>query len=287
MVAPETNGPVRLLEAHPSGERGVSVRSLMRNAGQFRDGSLVLAALSYGLGYVTWATFAAAHDLGGVPALYADYCITGLFPLLLLAALYPLIRLIGLFRRWTQGTPSPRWDTVAKWLSYVASVLILASLPMRWMFSDRVYGWILAAFGAVWLGRVLVARGTSDNFSRGLLIFMLWYALVLSAIVGLVAYWEQVFSRWPQALGGPRPRCVMFDVDAGKLSPPMRATLLGNPQVGDTAGMHVSRPVYSIFSGGDFVLVKVRPQPLMKQEPVFRIPKAALGAESPCPPAAP
>jgi hypothetical protein len=51
--------------------------------------------------------------------------------------------------------------------------------------------------------------------------------------------------------------------------------------------MHSSRPLYSIFSGGDFVLVKIRPQPLMKQEPVFRIPKAALGAESPCPPAAP
>jgi hypothetical protein len=67
----------------------------------------------------------------------------------------------------------------------------------------------------------------------------------------------------------------------------MRGALLGPAQAADSAGMHASRPLYSIFSGGDFVLVKIRPQPLMKQEPVFRIPKAALGAESPCPPAAP
>jgi hypothetical protein len=276
-----TDTPTRLLDEHPSPERVVSVRSLMRNAGQIRDVALVLAALSYGLGYLTWSTFAAAHDLGAVPALYADYVMTGLLPLFVLVALHPLSRLVGRFRRWIQEAPSASWARFGKWLSTAAAVLILASLPLKWILNEEVYGWVLAAFGAVWIVRAIAIRGLGDGFSRGMLMFIVWYALAMAAIVGLVGYWEKVFSRWPQELGGPRPECVVLDVDATKLSPTMRAVLLG-ANATDSTGMRTSRPLYSIFAGGDFVLVKLGPEPLIKREQVYRVPKSALGSEAPC-----
>jgi hypothetical protein len=49
MAAPEATSPTRLLDLHPAPEPVLSVRSLMRNAGQIRDAALVLTALSYGL----------------------------------------------------------------------------------------------------------------------------------------------------------------------------------------------------------------------------------------------
>ncbi len=283
MAAPEATSPTRLLDLHPAPEPVLSVRSLMRNAGQIRDAALVLTALSYGLGYLTWSTFAAAHGLGVVPALYPDYVVTGLLPLFVLAALHPLSRWIVRYRNWARGTPSASWIRVGKWLSSVAAVLILASLPLKWIFSEEVYGWVLGVFGIVWLARAVVSRGLGDGFSRGLLLFVIWYLVAFAVVIALVSYWEKVFSRWPQELGGPRPHCVVFDVDVSKLSPGMRGTLVSPANTADSVGMRASRPVYSIFGGGDFVLLKLGPGPLIKREQVFRVPKAALGAESPCP----
>jgi hypothetical protein len=283
MTAPEPDGPMRLLELHPAQERVVSVRSLMRNAGKIRDGGLILIALSYGLGYLTWSTYAAAHGLGAVPALYADYVMTGLLPLFVLSALHPLSRSIGRFREWGRRTPSERGIRVGKWLSITAAVLILASLPLKWILNDEVYGWVLGIYGLVFLARAVATRGLGDGFTRGMLLFVIWYLVVFAVVIALVAYWEKVFSRWPQELGGPRPHCVVFDVDVSKLSAPMRGALLGPAHAADSSGMRASRPLYSIFSGGDFVLLKVGPEPLIKHEQVFRVPKAALGAESPCP----
>lgn len=283
MSAPEVDSPSRLLESHPARERVVSVRSQMRNAAQIRDATLVLAALSYGLGYLTWSTFAAAHGLGAVPALYPDYVMTGLLPLFVLGALHPLSRWIGQYRNWARGTPSASWIRIGKWLSTAAAVLILASLPLKWIFNEEVYGWVLGVFGIVWLARALISRGLGDGFTRGMLLFVIWYLVAFGVVIALVSYWEKVFSRWPQELGGPRPHCVVFDVDASKLSPTMRGALLGSTPAADSSGWHASRPLYSIFSGGDFVLLKIGPEPLIKREQVFRVPKTALGTESPCP----
>ena len=85
-----------------------------------------------------------------------------------------------------------------------------------------------------------------------------WYAAIIGAFIGLVAYWD-MFRRVAE-LGGPRPRCVVFDADAAQLSADTRAVLFG--PAADTAGKHHTVNLYTIFAGGDFVLVKRNSTPL-------------------------
>jgi len=254
--------------------------ALAESATQLRDFALVLAAAAYVLGYLSWALFAWAYELGPVPALYADYVMTGLFPLAIIAALLPVGRGIRSATAWTRGEPSEGQAKLGKFLTAVGTASILLSLPIKFL-GDTAYSFAIGASIAAMLIGAIVSRGAGDKFLKRMVVALVWYAAIVGALIGLVAYWDKVFAAWPQQLGGPRPRCVVFDADAAQLSAETRGVLFG--PAADSVGKHRTLSLYTIFAGGDFVLVKRDATPLHKREPVYRIPKSALGAESPCP----
>ena len=257
----------------------VARSTLAASATQLRDVALVLAGAAYVLGYLSWALFAWAYGLGPVPALYADYVMTGLFPLAIIGAILPLAKGIRSATVWTRGEPSERQEKLGKFLTAFGLASILLSLPIKF-FGDTAYSIAIGASITALLIGAIVSRRHGDQFLRRMAVAFVWYAAIIGALIGLVAYWDKVFAAWPQQLGGPRPRCVVFDADAGQLSAETRALIFGAPI--DSTGKHRTVSLYTIFAGGDFVLVKRDSAPLHKREPVYRIPKSALGAESPC-----
>jgi hypothetical protein len=236
--------------------------------GERRDGFLVGGAILYGLGYLVWSYNAWRNHLGQLPALEFQYLASGIIPalILLLAAAgagfvlqvhetlfrffqrHPILRFVPLFAL-----------NVFPLAVYVASYAAKKGWVSRGLPQQQVAQYstpliIIALYFALF-------TGTEVKWSMGgyqLNLFAIYRFLVPIAFGWYsIALYLDLYSRLPQELGGPHPRCAYVDLVRDDTAPSTLAAL-ASPNRTDAGEGKVIRSnrldVY--FSSNDYLLVR-------------------------------
>jgi hypothetical protein len=235
----------------------------------------VVSALAYALGYVARAIHAWDYNFGALPGARFDYLMAGLFlsiPVAVLAAavLGGRKALLGL-NAWAQANPGSAgvWQRRLLFPVLLASLaLLLASDKLTFLAPALREALVPASATAFVLTAVLTgvlapetpARSsafrpsTAGTISRWLgtafsyvvtgyfgVLFLLLFAV--AALLG-----AELLTRWPQELGGVKPKCAVLDIAVNQLSPEMLSLLVpaqGNPAPGQEIARSHQLEVFS------------------------------------------
>ena len=111
---------------------------------------------------------------------------------------------------------------------------------------------------------------------------VLWFIVLAVPVVLVLLYFERLFPYVPASLGGPAPRCVYVDLATDTVSSDTVAALISTkpPVSVPTAGVRRTRELDLLFSGPEFVMVRLNAQ--HRVGPVYALAKDAIRALVPC-----
>ncbi len=258
------------------------IKAVLRHLGQVRDGLLVLGGGLYFAGYTAWAIFASIHNLGPLPALQAQYFVSGVPVILILVVVLFIIRFARRFYTWHW----PRWlekrPLKARQWFFVANVLAAAGLAAYYFYSLRpllhntepspLYTWKLLIIGLLMLAAILLIRipepwaGRLRGGLQSLLgVYANYFYLVLGLAGVLIAllYLKALYPLIPPEMGGSRPRLAVLDLVGEKLSAQTLEQLSAQPLeqlvardvMVDSSDVFSSRPVWIYFSSNTTILL--------------------------------
>jgi hypothetical protein len=184
-----------------------------------RDAGLVIGALIYAFGYVTWAVYAYAWDLGPMPALDSQYFVAGVVPFLCTVGLATAAWFINRTARpWLiQQTRARRAAlTLPPMLIGLALIMSSASATTSTLVGMLLVMITIFASDTTALSpfKNSTSPGTACLLGCGVM-FAALYAMPLGG-----------FSQIPQELGGGAPRCAYIEVDRTQIGSAVQRELL-------------------------------------------------------------
>ena len=256
--------------------------AIVERVGAFRDGFLVLGGVVYLAGYLSWTLYAYEHDLGLIPALDAQFFSAGLVPAAIAVAFFGSARFLFYVKRWLGKDLTDREKKVGTLLGALAPALILLGfLPGDVIDGEYarfkpplLAGGVVCFYAAGCFSRSWFERKIMQPFA----LFMAWAYLIMGGFWFFYGYYYEWFPLLPQELGGPQPRCVIFDLAVSHLSEQSRRKL-GLPP--GAAGVQRSGTLHLIFQGSDFTIVE-RPATPESGRVIFRIRDSTIESIFPC-----
>ena len=236
------------------------VQKVFSSLGGIRDGILVGVSALYVLGYFGWAVFAWGAQLGVAPAFQAQYFVSGL-PLLVVIALASAAAVLlrrGLIQRWPEWFGKQNRSTKLVLVISIALVTLLAAL-LQYAFPDYNFTltrrplWLTFAVSTVFLLGLLslaVPLGTEGIEGAGYTL-LLYASVAILAVVPYIYLALFLYPRVPQFFGGGKPRCAYLDLYTERFSPETLSELIADPAAGGEVAR--SREVGLIFSSGEAV----------------------------------
>jgi hypothetical protein len=255
------------------------LQEFLKQIGGLRDGFLVAAATTYGLGWFVWAVNAQENNLGLLPALEVQYFVAGIIPLLILMSVYWLVRGTILFRKWYSEKIKQKrlLGQVITW-GWTASLGIWALLSML---SDRFPGLEPAAFAflGVFIALLFFLPLSTKGFDWFLYFyrrFMIILFIVALGLVGISSYLYAVYPNIPQEFGGLRPRTAYLDVAKAELSKETLEEIFPSGVSDSNSVVVQSNKVDVYYSGNSFILVKLHGQDQDANQSTYEIKQSAI-----------
>lgn len=272
----------------------MSLKQLIQDLGNIRDGLLVSVGLIYILGYMVWSVLAWRHNLGPLPVLDAQYFAAGLPPLL---AVLTVVLLIHFSRRFLLDK-WPKWLETLSWrkqlLVYgLVTVLALSSLlivvKFRYLankFQSPVV-FFLPLFSVIFFASLLLEpqqlylRWLQKLADDGVLtpdrvstlkknwawkfigyprLSNLYLILALLGAAGIFFWVQSLYSRIPQEFGGGKPRCAQLDVIWAELSPETRQHLSAGSPRSEAEKTVSTAELIVYFAGKESIIVSAKSQ---------------------------
>lgn len=249
----------------------------------------VFGGLAYALGYVARALNAWEFNFGALPGARFDYLIAGVFlafPVALLAGtLWLLYGVARRIRQWALDNASRTARTRDRYLPAVALASMLAvalddlvadEAVRRWVFATAVAALVAATVtGALlapetptkrpgrasaagtWPGVLFGAIARTVGAAVGALFTAYIGAVLILAFAAAALVGSQLLSKWPQELGGVKPKCAILDLAVDQLSPEVASMLAGPPADGAAASRIVRSHRLEVYSTSGPWLVRV------------------------------
>jgi hypothetical protein len=259
-----------------------------------RDGFIVMGACVYFLGYILWALYAALEHLGNVPLLSTQYLTAGTIVGAFLAIAWFIGRGLWWTREfiasWLDPTihwePTVQWKLTLAWcLQRVSTLAFLTFAFSSFVINDdrigliAIYTFAFTAFFAPevkeipkWTDRLLnwAARRPRSKYYFPLIASMLrpdkffrrlgtFYGYLFTAFIPLISLVLAfvLFTKVPQELGRPRPRCAYLDLDRQMMSVRTQQDLIPKSELSNSRVAR-SIPLDVLFFGGDSVRVRTQ-----------------------------
>jgi len=203
-----------------------AAEKIVSRLGGLRDGLLVVGALFYGLGYVSWSIIALARNISTVPALDAQYLVAGAPIAIILLGAIGAMRLIASVsprhvRKYYSNLP-PITKRVAALMLVVAIVAPLTrcgyvvARPTLLRQFDIAIGCVpLVALLIAGALRIRTARINGWNIG---LLLQIAGSVVLLSFITTVFYICVIYPQLPSVLGGGDVKRVMVDLKADAFS---------------------------------------------------------------------
>ena len=246
----------------PSSARSPALKTL-RFLKDHRDGFLVVGALVYALGFVTWAIHSWRTDIGFIDVLDAQYIVAGLVPGILISCTFYYIALARPHTTW-----GAKFRGIAVFLCFIFAVthvinafievvsdsatardpglfyfsMQLIGEPVSAELGRRVAGfsrmllyviylilsvnilhWLRSSAQGAELGRISVPEAIA------------WAVVLLFLFLSMKAYMLKVFPSLPPEMAGGQARCARLDVQLDKLSQETAGNLIEQAKVPATA----------------------------------------------------
>lgn len=258
--------------------------------GNRRDGFLIVGAVLYGLGYAVWSYNAWKHDLGHLPAIEFQYFAAGIIPALVLTTawlvstsfLQAIDQLIdkaitSRYRAWalifSLGllTFAMLFSTIFLekkniinmasndyffLLNFTILVSVLVLILSTYVHYNITFESKPESSGNRIADIIVVAKNAFAIFSFRLLRILV---LIITFTIFLKFYLEY-YSRLPQELGGPKPRCAYIDLLKDEITPTSLIDLAPNHQAGilksEQTRVIRSSKLNVYFAGTGYLLVR-------------------------------
>lgn len=202
-------------------------RAWSGRAREMLDLLLVGVTISYLFGFLVWSGWALANNLGLMPLVNAQYLAAGLIPAGLvsgtLLASRPLVSISERMAQWWEaiGSKPVKYLTVA-----IAILVFTAGL---WV-ATHVFGALTLTGSLILLFPMLLLAGifkrkanlTVSKFHKGVcaLVWRFFFGVPIGIVLLLMVMYSAVafYLKFPQEMGGVRPRCAYVDVEAKELA---------------------------------------------------------------------
>ena len=249
----------------------------VKRIAQLRDVILVGGTLLYILGYIVWALNAWANNLGLLPALQAQYLISGIPPALIIVLAWIAIEGSKRFTCWLQSSyfiEKPRLlplliGCVAQ-VAFTLSFMFAVASSFDWF--ARLLPFPPETVRATAWSVVLILMSVGAHFVKPqrtfVMLFHSYYPVVLFSLIGFGVYIFVVYPVVPQSLGGMRPRSAYLDLRREEVSRETIAALVSPNEFASGDRIVRSKRLQVYFCGSDSMLVTETPT---KQDTNWRI----------------
>lgn len=282
----EAPAPIKVvLTKDPDSTRGVG--AFVEDLSKWRDATLVLAGLTYVLGYFSWAIFADSHGLGLAPVLDAQYFAAGVLPSAIVIASCFVAWWLRWLGQWINKPVSPAGEMAKTILEYVGIFFVLPGFVLlfvsKWVAQispawATVSAMLIVVGGIAMIASSFFSRGKADFWYHRFLMSVAWIYVPLIGLLAFLLYTTKIFPGLPQAFGGPRLQRVQLDVDASKVSTNTLHLLAPEWQPGEADQFHTvrSRDLYLIFQNSEYLFLCTSSQTSPTTNQAFSLKSSAV-----------